>query len=54
MKVAQTQLRHADASTTSHYYLHVLGSEQRDAAEKVALQLLPDVAKSERKSVHVN
>ncbi|HXN50927.1 MAG TPA: hypothetical protein VN943_03245, partial [Candidatus Acidoferrum sp.] len=54
MKVAQTQLRHADASTTSRYYLHVLGSEQRDAAEKVALQLLPDVAKSERKSVHVS
>ena len=54
LKVAQVQLRHADASTTSRYYLHVIGSEQRDAAEKVARILCPDVAKSERKSVHVN
>jgi len=54
LKVAQAQLRHADASTTSRYYLHVIGSEQRDAAEKVARILCPDVAKSERKSVHVN
>jgi integrase len=54
LKVAQMQLRHADASTTSRYYLHVLGSEQRDAAEKVARILCPDVAKPERKSVHVN
>ncbi len=52
LKVAQMQLRHADASTTSRYYLHVLGSEQRDAAEKVARILCPDVAKAERKSVH--
>ena len=54
LKVAQAQLRHADASTTSRYYLHVLGSEQRDAAEKVAQLLCTDVAKSERKSLHVN
>lgn len=61
LKVAQAQLRHADASTTSRYYLHVIGSEQRDAAEKVARILCPDVAvlcsdvaKSERKSKHVN
>lgn len=54
LKVAQAQLRHADASTTSRYYLHVIGSEQRDAAEKVARILCPDVAKSKRKSVHVN
>ena len=54
LKVAQTQLRHADASTTSRYYLHVIGSEQRDAAEKVARILCPDVAKPERKSLHVN
>jgi integrase len=53
LKVAQIQLRHADASTTSRYYLHVVGSEQRDAAEKVARILYPDVAKSERKLVHV-
>jgi len=54
LKVAQAQLRHADASTTSRYYLHVIGSEQRDAAEKVAQILCPDVAKSERKSMNVN
>lgn len=54
LKVAQAQLRHADASTTSRYYLHVIGSEQRDAAEKVARILWPDVAKSETKSRHVN
>ncbi len=54
LKVAQAQLRHADASTTSRYYLHVIGSEQRDAAEKVARILWPDVAKSESKSRHVN
>jgi integrase len=54
LKVTQAQLRHADASTTSRYYLHVVGSEQRDAAEKVARILRPDVAKAERKPVHVN
>jgi integrase len=54
LKVAQTQLRHADASTTARYYLHVVGSEQRDAAEKVARILCPDVATSDRKSLHVN
>jgi integrase len=35
LKVAQAQLRHADASTTSRYYLHVVGSEQRDAQRKL-------------------
>jgi len=54
LKTAQQQLRHADASTTSRYYLHVLGSEQRDAAEKVARILCTDVAKLEMKSNHVN
>jgi integrase len=54
LKVAQTQLRHADASTTSRYYLHVIGSEQRDAAEKVAQILCPDVATPERKLLNVN
>jgi hypothetical protein len=43
-------LRHADASTTSRYYLHVIGSEQRDAAEIVARILCPDVAKADRDS----
>jgi integrase len=54
VKVAQTQLRHADASTTMRYYIHIVGSEQRDAAEKVARILCPDVAKSQRKPVNVN
>jgi integrase len=54
LKVAQLQLRHADSSTTSRYYLHVIGSEQRDAAEKVARILCPDVAKFEGKSGRVN
>jgi integrase len=53
-KVAQTQLRHADVSTTMRAYAHILGSEQRDAAETVARILCPDVAKPEEKSVHVN
>jgi integrase len=46
VKVTQTQLRHADASTTMRYYIHSVGSEQRDAAEKVARILCPDVAKA--------
>jgi integrase len=54
LKVAQVQLRHADASTTARYYLHTIGSEQRDAAEKVAWILCPDVAESKRKSPDVN
>ena len=54
LKVIQSQLRHADPMTTARFYLHVIGSEQRDAAEKVARILCPDVPKSERKSVHVN
>ena len=43
LKVAQNQLRHADAATTARYYLHTLDSEQREAAEKAARILLPDV-----------
>jgi len=38
------------ACTTSRYFLHVVGSEQHDAAEGVAGILCPDVASSERKS----
>lgn len=54
LRVTQGQSRHSDASTTSRDYLHVVDSEQRDAAEKVARILRPDMAKSERKSLHVN
>lgn len=39
--VAQRQLRHSDVMTTMRHYAHILGSEQRDAAEKIAVQLLP-------------
>lgn len=53
-KVAQAQLRHSDARITMQVYAHVLGSEQRDAAEKVARILRPDVATFEGKSQHVN
>jgi integrase len=53
-KVAQAQLRHSDPGITMRVYAHVLGSEQREAAEKVARILCPDVAKPQRKSVHVN
>jgi integrase len=53
-KVAQAQMRHVDVNTTLQLYAHIVGSEHRDAVEKVARILCPDVAKSERKSVHVN
>jgi integrase len=61
VKTTQTQLRHADASTTMNLYVHGIPSEQRDASEKLARILCPnvaemrsDVAKSGRKSMHVN
>lgn len=53
-KVAQMQLRHSDAAITMRVYAHVLGTEQRDAAEKVARILRPDVATFLEKSPHVN
>jgi integrase len=40
--VAQRQLRHADVRTTLGIYTHVLGTEQRDCAERVAGILRPD------------
>jgi integrase len=61
VKATQNQLRHADAGTTMNMYVHGIPSEQRDASEKLARILCPnvaemrsDVAKSEKKSVHVN
>lgn len=54
LKVTQAQLRHAEASTTSRYYLHVIDSDQREAAEKAARILRPDVAKPGEKPQHVN
>lgn len=53
-KVAQMQLRHSDAAITMRVYAHVLGSEQRDAAERVARQLWPDVATFLGKSQYAN
>lgn len=44
--VAQRQLRHADVATTLGIYTHVLGDDQRVAAEKVAFQLRPDATKT--------
>jgi integrase len=44
--VTQRQLWHTDPLTTMRNYAHVIGPEQRDAAEKVAGVLRPDVAKS--------
>jgi integrase len=43
--VAQRQLRHADAVTTLRSYAHLVGDEQRQAAERVAEILRPNVAK---------
>lgn len=44
--VAQRQLRHADVATTLGIYTHVLGDDQRAAAEKVAFELRPDATKT--------
>lgn len=41
--VAQRQLRHSDVRTTLEHYAHVLGDEQRQAAERVAEILRPSV-----------
>lgn len=51
--VAQRQLRHADVGTTLGIYAHVLGSEQREAVEKVASQLRPKTAHMRPKDVQV-
>ena len=42
--VAQRQLRHADPLTTLRNYSHVIGSEQREASERVAVILRPSSA----------
>lgn len=44
--VAQRQLRHADPLTTLRNYAHIIGAEQRQAAEKVADILRPSSAYS--------
>lgn len=44
--VTQRQLRHTDPLTTMRNYAHLIGPEQRAAAEKVAGVLRPDAPKS--------
>lgn len=51
--VAQRQLRHSDVATTLGIYAHVLGNEQREAAEKVASELLPDATKATKEKSQV-
>ena len=41
-KVAQQQLRHADARITLNAYAHVIGDAQRQAVERVGEMLRPD------------
>ena len=41
-KVAQQQMRHADARTTLEAYAHVIGNAQREAVDKVGELLRPD------------
>lgn len=53
-KTVQEQLRHADPMTTMRMYVHVVGGDQRRAAEKVAEILRPNAAKSEAKSQFLN
>lgn len=49
--VAQKQLGHSDARITVGIYSHVMGDEQRRAAEKVAALLWPDVAQGTAKAM---
>lgn len=44
-KVVQSQLGHADPSTTMKLYVHLIDSDQRKAVERVAEILSPNVAK---------
>jgi integrase len=53
-KTVQEQLRHADPMTTMRMYVHVVGGDQRRAAEKVAEILRPNAAKSEVKPLLLN
>jgi integrase len=41
-KVAQQQMRHADARTTLEAYAHVIGDAQREAVDRVGERLRPD------------
>lgn len=48
--VAQAQLRHSDPRITLGIYGHVVGDSQRNAVEKVARILCPDVPETEQSS----
>jgi integrase len=60
--VTQAQLRHSDPLITLRNYAHLMGSEQREAVEKVAAMILPqntdnlrpNAAKSETNSLILN
>lgn len=46
-QVAQAQLRHSDSRITLEVYAHAIGDSQRNAVEKVAELLCPDVPEVE-------
>lgn len=50
MSVAQAQLRHADPRITLGVYSHVVGDSQRNAVEKLAAQLHPNLRLNAPKS----
>ena len=51
VKVAQEQLGHSNPSTTLSIYTHALPEAQRDAVERMAQVLFPDVPNSPEESV---
>jgi integrase len=51
--VAMRQLRHSDVRTTLSIYAHVLGDEQRQAAERVAGVLRPDATNATKTDAQV-
>jgi len=50
---AQRQLRHSDPLTTLRNYAHIIGREQREAAERVADILRPTSATFSEQTVAV-
>jgi integrase len=53
-KVAQRQLRHADARTTLEIYGHIIGDAHREAVEKVADQIGPILVVNGGKTATIN
>lgn len=54
IKATQEQLRHSDPMTTLRMYVHSVGGEQRQAAEKFAEILRPNATNSNAKPLLVN